>query len=266
MAYLTGINDDLTNLLYDTIEGYQKMVVYNNRIKRPFQKIWVLTPKLRTLNKIYIPQGGKTGLLSLVLFEEDPEALQLKKFIERLEEKIGENVENLQLKSSVKNYDKFYPTLTVQMPFTRKDDQVVFDCNIYDENNQKISYREIKPGSYVKAFIEVSYVWLGETEFGVNLKVFQMKSFPELDLQNCLFEDAPKPVLSPTLPSPPSFLREIKERVVREEPPSKQSFVPTVQDLLSIKLRPIQPEPPKKRMVKKKVMRKVVKKKTLGQD
>ena len=81
--YLTKTDDQLDDILHDDIQSYvssyRKINIYNNNIKKPFQKIWLSTSKLKILGKIYIPENkNQIALLSLILYDGDPECVKLK--------------------------------------------------------------------------------------------------------------------------------------------------------------------------------------------
>ena len=252
-SYITSLEDPLDKLIYDDpqeyINNYKKINIYNSGISKPFQKIWFVTDKLKMNSRIYFSNKQKhSALMSLVIYDETGNN-SLKKFINRLEKKISEIVsatkKKKKLKSVIKKDSKFYPILNLQLPYSENNGNIKFKFNIFNENNQDISYKDIENGSYIKSYIEVSEIWISPTEFGMNLKVLQMKVYPEFDFSNkCLFDDYPfidnKNTVEKSfpLPPPPPFLPKLKEKINKEDP--KKKFIPTVNDLLSVKLRPIQ--------------------------
>jgi hypothetical protein len=80
--YLTDIDDTLENLICDDSQGYngdyKRMNIYNKNITKQLQKVWLLTPKLKLLGKIFIPSKTKQiAFMSLILYELDHEIRKL---------------------------------------------------------------------------------------------------------------------------------------------------------------------------------------------
>ena len=199
--YLTSLNDDLNNLVHDDLQSYigdyKKINIFNQNITSQIQKIWLLTPKLKMLGKIFVPSKNKqVALLSLILYDLNPEILKFKQFINSVEEKISDVIkkmgcDNIVLKSCVKTSTNFFPSLTISLPFTKNNDDIIFNFNIFDNNNQKIQLSDIDSGSFIKSYIELSDIWVNTKEYGINWKIMQMKVYPEFDFQKCLFTDGP---------------------------------------------------------------------------
>lgn len=264
-TYLTNIDEDINNFKHDDIQpyilDYKRMNIFNSNIKRPGQKIWLLTPKLKILGKIYIPNNKKqVALLSLILYDHDDDVKKFKEFIENLESYITtiihEKYDNeLILKSCIKNCETFFPSFTIQMPFINKSSDLKFNFDIYNVNNKKISYNDIDSGSFTKSYIELSDIWISGKEFGCNWKVLQMKIYPEFDFNKCLFDDGISNIdginedneeNQNNIPSPPPFIKDSSYKGLSKPPPippqikksniktvekHKVSFTPTAQEL-----------------------------------
>jgi hypothetical protein len=262
-SHLTQISDDLVNLMTDDIQqytgDYRKINIFNNNIKLPLQKIWLLTPKLKMLGNIYIVGKLKpVGSLSLILYEIDNEIKKFREFINKLELRMGEVIEQtlgygLTLKSLIKTSDTFFPSLT--LPLNKK--------NIFDVNNEIIKHDCVDSGSFVVTYIELSDVWLTNTVYGINLTVLQMKAYPEFDFTKCIFKDGPiiqkrdrecdnvtdnlpmqlsqLPIKKRGGPAPSlqksSVPNEEIKKPERKPAETQMSFTPTVNDILSIKGR-----------------------------
>lgn len=269
--HLTQICDELTNLIHDDIQpygvNYKKINVYNNNIKIPLQKIWLLTPKLKMLGKIYLPGKVKTaGALSLILYELDDQIKQFREFIDKLEFHAGEILAEvleteLSLKSSIKTSDTFFPSLTLQLPLDKK--------NIFDIDHESIIHESIDGGSFVTAYIELSDIWLNSSFYGINLVVLQMKVFPEFDFTKCIFPNGPPKmkrniyndnkenehsdpmIMTSQLPlkkrggpvaslyKPPDEKRKIEQKSIEQKSQSNPLLFmpPSIGDLLSVKNR-----------------------------
>jgi hypothetical protein len=243
--YLTPFDDNLEGLIHDDVQtyifDYKKMNIYNKKIPIPAQKVWVETPKLKMIGKLLLP-NKQAGIISLLLYDQDPEIEKFRLFIEKIEDKIFDIVEGISenemtFRSSIKYSENYYPTFSIQLPYNKKDNNLEFLFNIYDANNRKISYEKIISGSYIKTFIELSDVWMNATEFGINWKVLQMKIYPEFNFHSCLFEDGvpdhgktniPLAPLPPFPPSPPSSPPQPKVK-------NNIKFVPTIGELLNIR-------------------------------
>src|SRR5579885_1069922 len=118
--YLTSQEDSLDGLVHDDIQSfildYKKINIYNKDILIPAQKIWIETPKLKIINKLFLPHKQKQyGLLSVLLYDLDPEIDKFKSFIKKLEDKIFDLIEKISdkeliFKSSIKYSNYYFPT------------------------------------------------------------------------------------------------------------------------------------------------------------
>lgn len=245
--YLTSIDNpkSLCDILeYSNIESYilnyKKMNIYNNTIKRPCQKIWIITPKLKLLGKIYIPNEHKQiALLTIILYELDEDVMKLKNFITTIENNItlflyNKNYHNLKLKSCIKNSEIFFPTITIQLPFVKNNDTLKFNFDIYNINNNKITTDDVESGSYIKVLLELSDVWISEKEYGINWKILQMKNYPEFNFNKCIFNDTTDTCISNTInniipPSPPipPIIKINKNNIEKQN----SSFTPSLEEI-----------------------------------
>ena len=194
-AYLTNTNEKTKNFMHDDIKPYileyKRMNLFNMRIKRPKQKIWLKTPKLKMSGNIY-NNKKQSSLLSLILYDQDEDIIEFKEFIENIESFVTSIIhekydKNLTLKSCIK-YEFPFSSITIQLPFVNKNSNIRYSFDTYDINNNKISCDEINSESFVIAYIELSDVWINSNEYGINLKVLQMKIYPEFDFKKCVFE------------------------------------------------------------------------------
>lgn len=252
--HITPLNDNLDNLIYDNFQeytkNYKKMNIYNANIDKPLQKIWFVTSKLKMNGKIYFSDKQQhSALLSLFLYGE--EGVTLRKFIKKLEKKIhgiinDDTTKKIKLRSCIKKTNKFYSSIHLQLPYSKKDDNIYFNFNIFNDKNEKINYKDVDSGSLIKVYVEVSDVWISKKEFGINLKVLQMKVYPEFDFLNeCLFDDynfieddkSKQNKNLPLPPPPPPVKNSHKPKELNNN--SIKAFVPTINDLMSVKLKPI---------------------------
>jgi hypothetical protein len=314
IPFLTPIDDDLQNLIYDDSQlnksDFKRLVVYNQNIKDHLQKIWLDVPKLKLTNKILMIKNkkenssDKKALMNLILYEINPEIKKFREFFQNIESKISEemvklNYDHLDLKSCIESHNQFFPKLTLPIYLTKNINKEAYDCDfdIYNNNNLKIPYSDIKAGSFVKLYIEINDIWVNDKNFGLNLKILQMKAYPDFDFKKCVFNDGPKnyefidqPKLS--IPPPPPMLK-LNNKPNNKENNNTNPFIPSVDELLKIrnKLKPktiipdliieqiydeiidspieeeiIEPiiiEPiiiPKKKIIKKKIVKRIIKK------
>ena len=153
------IEENFDCLDYDIqpyILNYLKMNIFNKKIKRPLQKIWIRSPELKIWGNFHIIQTKKTfALLKVILYENDDEIKKFKEFIDMIEKYISITIDkhypNLKLQSCIKEQDFLSPILIFKIPFVKNKDSFYFD--IYDQNNNIISYDTIESGSNAKFYL-----------------------------------------------------------------------------------------------------------------
>lgn len=235
---------------------YEKINIYNFGKPVPLQKIWLRLPNLKVVQPTYQPDKKKSkGYISLQLFIYmiDPIIKKFYFFIRRLEKLVKNllineyNLTDIKLKSSLRKIKDNYVILSLKMPYIIKDDTFKFDFNIYNEKNRKIdiNMNTICAGSYASTIVELSEVWIHNNEFAFNFNVMQMKITPEFNFSKCLFlEDGETEVEEEEVKvtvkvEPVHKYNNIKPRVEIKKEITKGHYVPTVADLLSIKLKPV---------------------------
>lgn len=234
-SYLTSLDDNLDNLSNKYISNYQKINIYNNNIRAPNHKIWLQAPKLKISNNIYFPTtSNQIALLSVILWDVDPEIKKFMDFIINLEKNISiivNNINNnLKLKSCIKKNDNNFPILKLQLPYVKKNNMNLFTFNVYNIDNKLGEISKLENNSYIKSYIELTDVWMNETEYGLNWRVLQMKVFPEFDFRKCLFTDEYvdlnniDAVNVPIPPAPPQNKKNVSTK-----------FIPTPNELVSAK-------------------------------
>ena len=266
------ISDDLQTHFYN----YKKINLFNKKIKYPLQKIWIRTPKLKVFKPTF-PLSDKKNtqvVLSLIL---SPNLEDIKKFflfIQGLEEKVKDIIykktknKNLVLKSSISKIQNFPNFLNVNLPYHKINGCYEFLFNIYNHQNKRVNLKSISSGSYVSSFIELSEVWIKynqtNIEYGFNWNVLQLKIYPEFDFSICLFNDENNSVESKSvydecyhcLYCPNNHPRthfcsdeklgiyENKDNYIFSNKNKNTlgnigGFIPSIKDLLSVKLKPI---------------------------
>jgi hypothetical protein len=177
---------------------YSKINVYNNKLNEPLQKIWLQLPKVKTFKPVFI-NIKKFNVKSLPMVTIlSPLLGDIKKyflFIKKLETHILTLInkklnKNLKLKSCLKKKLNFNPTMTIQMPIKKIDDNCCeFLFHIYNFLNKRITPDLIETGTYISSFIELTEVWYSDTYVGFNWNILQMKLYPDFNFNQCLFFD-----------------------------------------------------------------------------
>jgi len=202
LAHLTDYTkDDLKNIINDSIQPYgskyQKINIYNKNINVPLQKIWLLMPKVKIFKNVTLYNNTKnTFPLTVIL---GPNAGLIKKFymfIKKIERHVQTIVKaitkkkTLQIKPSTKSAEGFPPLMNLKMPSTKIGDNCYeLKFQIYNGNQQRTSITSITQGTYAMAFIELTDIWISDTEFGFNWSILQLQLFPEFNFSEFLFKD-----------------------------------------------------------------------------
>ena len=252
---LTDINHK-TELAYEPsnhcVNGYRKIDVYNKTIKSPLQKIWIKLPKAKLLTNL-LYGDSLTYKIDIALAPITTDVKNLIKYIEELEKniytEINKQYPNLEHKSSFKRKDDYIAVMVLKLQ--KKHDKPILTC--YDCNNLEIQPKNIETGSLVSTYVELSGIWINDTEAGFSWNILQMKTYPVFDFNRCLFDDEEPeiqiPVSStlpnvPILPAPVPFSNQHKqiEPLSQNIPTNKPdnikppiSFMPSASMLQSIK-------------------------------
>jgi len=190
--------DNLDEVIHDDIQlsgqKYKKLHIYNRHIKTPLQKIWLQTPQLKVFKPSFNNANQLSVQLSVILGPTKGDIKKFYMFIKKLERKVDSIVKSLldkkmKMKSSIKSAEKFPPIMTLRMPCQKVNSCYEFAFNIYNNYNKRVTLDIITPGTYTTSFIELSEIWISDTEFGFNWSVLQMKLYPEFDFTKCLFDD-----------------------------------------------------------------------------
>lgn len=275
--HITDYNNKIKDLIHDDIKScgnkYSKIQFFNNDIKIPMQKIWLLLPKMRLYNQPVIWKSDKPSSVKIQLIIH-PEMIAIIDFMKDLEERIFKTVKtmpsninnnNLTYESSIMNIDsaKCYSTLCFQIPYECENEQHIYQLPIFNNQNKLDQSIDLVSGMFIAACIELSDVWISAIKLGFNWKVLQMKAYPEFDFSKCLFDidNIPPPAPMLILPKP-------KHNTDRHSPKKPELFVPNVSDLIKMKqlLKPCQnknsepepePEIKKKKRIKKKKLKEI---------
>jgi hypothetical protein len=256
--------------------NYKKINVYNKTIKKPLQKIWLRTPQLKIFKQSSINAKHKLSIpLKAAINPYDKDCKKLIAFIRNFEtladSYIKENVNaDLTGRSSLTKFDKLPTIMTFAMPYkTVSENSLEFNFHIYNSHNKRVTLSTVESNCYTALFVELADIWINGTEYGYNWNVLQMKLYPEFDFTQCLFLDeateetpAPPPnecyhcLYCPNLhvrtherftpPPPPPMTPTVTKAATTSNNSNNNKnnissgvFVPTVKDLLSVKLRPV---------------------------
>lgn len=252
-------SDDLSNLIYDSPQlyskNYKKINVFNKNIKKPMKKIWIRTPQLKIIKQSTLINTKHK--LSIPLFVAinafDKQCKKFLSFIKKVEQIVGAHITNthddVKIRSSLKKTNPLPSIMTLWMPYKKNNNDTEFSFQIFDGYNKKINLKTIENNYYVSAFIELTDVWINETEFGFNWNILQMKLYPEFDFTQCLFSDEVSESDNNLIPEAPIFLPtntyQVKQtKTINNTNCTKTEkvntiFAPSVKDLLSVKLKPI---------------------------
>lgn len=292
---LTDHHDKLLNLASDY--SFKTLNIYNNGIYY-MQKIWIKTPILKVFRPIYLPNDKCKNAIPLKLLLNDmvPETVYLANFIKRVELKVAKiikvvtNNSKLKNKSAIENIESFPPIFSINMPFSKIDTEYEFNFHIYNGSNQRINMDNIKKATSVSLYLELTNVWVNnDNTFGYNWNVMQMKVYPEILFNKCLFDDIDldvpainiknsecyhclycpnnhirtlysfpttqcnhnivtspiPPPLPPSMPKQQTIVKNnIIEKPIKDNNKKEISYVPTINDILSVKLKPLKTLPP----------------------
>lgn len=199
----------ITNWKIDTLEHlnveqlqlafneYMKASVYNDHIDFPFQKIWLITPKMKVFRPIF-PAGANNiskGVvyLALYLYIKDPEIKKFYLFIKKLERQIKEDVmgqldkKRFKYKSPIKKSGE-YLIFRVKMQYESiTDRKYKFNFHIYNKFGQRMNIDTFTKSQFATCIIELKDVWVKKGELGFNWYMKQMLVEPEADFSQCLF-------------------------------------------------------------------------------
>ena len=195
--YLTSPDDKLTNITIEQLYNnkYTKLDIYNHldtdiNHDNIYQKIWILTPKLKiysVINKMF-DKFNYSLPFKLLLFNNNPEHKKLILFIKRLERKIimdlKKSMNNIKNKSSLENRDN-YVIFSTLMPINNGE----LSFHIYNSNNYRISLDEVRSKLDTRIYLELSNIYISDNFVGYNWTVLQMKVYPGFDFSKCLFDD-----------------------------------------------------------------------------
>lgn len=176
------INDGVNRFVID---------VYNRDKGFPLQKIWVKLPKVRISYRTNITSSRYINLTVIMgpMVGAVKDCYDLIKNIEQTIKKSNANKDG-EFKASIKETKSFYPKLIINLPVKEKH----FNFTVYDHQNKKIKKNQFDRGDCVSAYLELSHIWVRNEDYGCNWVVKQMKYYPMVDFDVCLFSDE-KPLL-----------------------------------------------------------------------
>lgn len=258
---LVPLTNRLDGLVIDQIQKYNKIYdkacIFNNN----FNKLWILTPKLKIISITTRISDRFNYSLPVRLLVED---IKLLRFLKRLEKKIS--TELLPGKEMVPSYIKDSNNIwKVNMPYNTNNE---FTFQAYNQYNNRIAIEDITNGNAIM-YVELSDIYIKGNTYGCNWSILQMKVYRDFDFSKCLFDSdgveevfeppkecyhcmfcpnhhtrtamrdykiyctqTPPPLPLPPPPPPPPPKK-------TNNTPILASFAPTAQDLAKIKLKPV---------------------------
>lgn len=188
---LTDINDPI-ELAYEpsnkSVHGYHKINIYNKAIELPLQKIWIKLPKAKLLTNL-LYGDTLTYKIDVALASITNDVKSLVKYIEKLEKNVYTEINKkypyLEHKSSFKKKDNYIAIMALKL--MKKNEKFAFTC--YDHNNIESQPKNIESGVLISAYIELSGIWINDTDVGFSWSVLQMKTYPVFNFNKCLFDD-----------------------------------------------------------------------------
>ncbi len=264
--------DKLDKLIHDELQQhsrkYKRLTIYNDRFKDPLQKILIRMPKVKILRTVTTPTNYKRRSIPLVTIMPTIRSdvkrfnnfmIRIEKYVIKLvKELTGNNTMNL--RSNIRITDNFPPSLVLQLPFKKIDDCYEFQFHAYNEANERINIDELVSGTNMSAFIELTNIWIGDNDCGINWNIKQLKIYRNFDFTRCLFMDE-----NPIIPEPPKECyhctycpnAHVRTHVCAKSTPAapppppmpmlpiakntsndnKPRFMPSPADLLSVKLK-----------------------------
>ena len=251
--YLTNLDSTALNLYIGDIHiyfnEYQKILIYNKDIDLPLHKILIRTPKVKILNQLSI-ENNISYRIQIVIAPMTPEKKKFIDFILKIEDIMDSKLntlfeKKLNKRSALKEFNDYMAILELKTPLKQK--QFGFKC--FDLNNDNIDIIDIKNGSYIACYIELSEIWINDDDYGFNWNVMQMKNYGPINFNICLFDDENKEddinnsivqVIPPPPPPLPPPIPPIPLMPLLQAPPNphiqqNKSFIPSTEALISMK-------------------------------
>lgn len=207
---------------------YKKCDVYNTTIDEPFHKIWLKTPKLKTLTSPVF----KEVLNRDIRIEISLTTTESRKFIddiEKIENTISSNL-NIPYRSSIKKINDHSAVITLKTPV--ENNKYCFKC--FGLNNEKMDFKDVIRNDKITGYIELTNVWVKDDELGFNWGVLQVKMYQTFDFSKCLFGDenhTEEIVIKPKIITP-LVQKPIDNQI---KPPIMTGFIPTKEALLEMR-------------------------------
>ncbi|ARF12123.1 hypothetical protein Klosneuvirus_3_258 [Klosneuvirus KNV1] len=259
-SHLTNSDDKLDNLIleysYTTKNDTKRYNLYNQNVKLPLHKIWLLTPKLKIIRKSSILKNNdhEYCLITLALNDHDPQIKKFHELIKNIESYLSEKInsdELLTMRSCLKEDENSINTITFSIPIKNQ-------IGIYDTTHKQTSLEQINHNDYLIMYLELNTVWENTEKYGMNWQILQMKVYPEFNFNACLFDD---PIISSddthkSIPKPPQLSippspsihnnKQLPTPKNHHDAEKHGSFIPSVEQLLNIKniLKPVAPPTP----------------------
>lgn len=243
---VTDYNLSVTkNIIFDKPQyhskNYNKIHVYNGDLLDQLQNLqhfWIRVEKLQVYKIFERSDQYLNRSIRLQVIVTG----RLKRFLEVFESRIRIRLKNKPGKSAlctITEGDENISVFVINIPVLARETDGY--GTIIDNNGLVSTYSCIKSGSSVSALIELSEIWINEEEYGFNWTVMHLRNFIKCDFRKLLFGGQ----VVKTIVSNDGAVR-IEEKKVeprnKEKEPKNDGdkrFVPTVDQLLSVRLQPV---------------------------
>ena len=179
---------DYNNIFFDKIcnfyKSYKKIDVYNLNSNQSLQKLWIKITNVKLYTSIYEKNNN-----SFIVFNNN-HSDNIMKFINKIDKKIKKHFKSYKLNLKKTIIDKIpFNIMKINLPKVNINNSTHLSFNIYNHNNKLINPKILEKGCKISCFLELSEIWISETNIGCNWNVLQMKIYPELLFNKCMFYD-----------------------------------------------------------------------------
>lgn len=155
--------------------NYKNLYISNGNIKHDIVPIILKLHNMRIRSIYNVNSKIKQSVpIWLSIYTELIENARLLTFLTRLENEITRKIKEitgkvLQKTSCITKHPNYYPDIKINAPFTRIGNCVEFPFTILDKKNRAINFASIVRGAKMNCcYIELDYVWISDTAFGIN--------------------------------------------------------------------------------------------------
>jgi len=166
--------------------NYKNLYISNGNIKHDIVPIILKLSNVRIRSIYNVNSKIKQSIpIWLSIYTDLIENARLLTFLTRLENEITRKIKEitgkvLQKTSCITKHPSYYPDLKINAPFTRIGTCVEFPFTILDMKDNPINFSSIVRGAKMRrCYIELDYVWISDTGFGINWTLKRANVEPE---------------------------------------------------------------------------------------